>query len=59
MAMNSVIGHEDLAFLISASVNILAPDKVSGDDTALLHAMLIGFSRLRPTNKRDNVSLIE
>lgn len=50
MAMKSVMGHEDLAFLISASVNKLAPDKtVSGAvDTAEVHAVLIGFSRLKP-----------
>ena len=42
MAMNIVIGHEDLVFFISASVNRPEVDK------ALFQAILSGFWRLRP-----------
>ena len=49
------MGHDDLDFLISATVNRLAPDKVSAFDTAEVHAVLIGFSRLKPAKKKiDN-----
>ena len=49
MARNKVMGHEDLDFLISASVNRPA-DKVSEFDMADDHAVLIGLSRLKPVN---------
>ncbi len=48
MARNKVMGHEDLDFLISASVNRPAVDKVSEFDMADDHAVLIGLSRLKP-----------
>jgi hypothetical protein len=51
MARNKVMGHDDLDFLISASVNRPA-DKASEFDTAVDHAVLIGFSRLKPVNTR-------
>lgn len=57
IAMKSVMGHEDLAFLISASVNKLAPDNVSEVDTAEVHAVLIGFSRLKPKDARVHKEL--
>lgn len=47
MAMKSVIGHDDLDFLMSASVSNPAPDKASAV-IAVLHAILIGFSRRKP-----------
>lgn len=50
MARNNVIGHDDLDFLISASVNRPA-DKVSEFDTAEDHAVLIGLSLLKPVNR--------
>ena len=51
MAMNRVIGHEDLDFFMSASVSIPAPVKASVV-TAVLHAILIGFSCLKPEDEK-------
>ncbi len=55
IARNSVMGHEDLDFLISASVNRPTPDKVSAFDAAEVHAVLMGFSRLKPANNQNLV----
>lgn len=50
------MGHEDLDFLISASVNRPTPDKVlSAFDAAEVHAVLMGFSRLKPANNQNLV----
>lgn len=50
MARNNVIGHDDLDFLISASVN-RPVDKVSELDMAEDHAVLMGLSRLKPVDR--------
>lgn len=49
MAMKRVIGHEDLGFLISASVNKSAA-LLPAPAMALDHAISCGFVRERPVN---------
>ncbi len=49
IARKSVMGQEDLVFFMSASVRRSAPlTSASELDKAVFHAILFGFSRLKP-----------